>query len=50
LNLCRVYTKPKGRMPDYSAPVVLRSTACTIEDFVSFSLVDIVTLANIKTV
>lgn len=36
LNLRRVYTKPKGKMPDYSAPVVLRSTACTVEDFVSF--------------
>ncbi|KAH8624914.1 hypothetical protein IG631_20379 [Alternaria alternata] len=35
LNLVRVYTKPKGKMPDYSAPVVLRSTACTIEDFIS---------------
>ena len=35
LNLVRVYTKPKGKMPDYSAPVVLRSTACTVEDFVS---------------
>jgi len=34
LNLRRVYTKPKGKMPDYSAPVVLRSTACTVEDFV----------------
>ncbi|KAK7733369.1 GTP-binding protein rbg1 [Botryosphaeria dothidea] len=33
LNLRRVYTKPKGKMPDYSAPVVLRSTACTVEDF-----------------
>ena len=38
LNLCRVYTKPKGRPPDYSAPVVLRSTACTVEDFVRFPL------------
>jgi uncharacterized protein len=36
LNLRRIYTKPKGKMPDYSAPVVLRSTACTVEDFVSF--------------
>lgn len=35
LNLVRVYTKPKGKMPDYTAPVVLRSTACTVEDFVS---------------
>ena len=35
LNLRRVYTKPKGKMPDYSAPVVLRATACTVEDFVS---------------
>lgn len=35
LNLRRIYTKPKGKMPDYSAPVVLRSTGCTVEDFVS---------------
>lgn len=35
LNLRRVYTKPKGKMPDYTAPVVLRSNACTVEDFVS---------------
>lgn len=35
LNLVRVYTKPHGKMPDYSAPVVLRSTRCTVEDFVS---------------
>lgn len=33
LNLRRVYTRPKGQLPDYSAPVVLRSTACTVEDF-----------------
>ena len=33
LHLRRIYTKPKGRMPDYTAPVVLRSTACTVEDF-----------------
>ena len=35
LNLVRVYTRPKGKAPDYSAPVVLRSNACTVEDFVS---------------
>ncbi|OQO00834.1 Ribosome-interacting GTPase 1 [Cryoendolithus antarcticus] len=33
LNLRRVYTKPKGKMPDYTAPVVLRSNASTVEDF-----------------
>ncbi|KAL7748477.1 GTP-binding protein rbg1 [Sorochytrium milnesiophthora] len=33
LDLVRVYTKPKGKLPDYSAPVVLRRSACTIEDF-----------------
>ncbi|CAI4217937.1 unnamed protein product [Parascedosporium putredinis] len=33
LNLVRVYTKPKGKMPDYSSPVVLRSNKCTVEDF-----------------
>ena len=37
LQLVRVYTKPKGKMPDYTAPVVLRSTKCTVEDFVSFT-------------
>lgn len=37
LELRRIYTKPKGKMPDYSSPVVLRSTACTVEDFVSLS-------------
>ncbi|KAJ3351456.1 GTP-binding protein [Allomyces javanicus] len=33
LALVRVYTKPKGKLPDYSAPVVLKGTACTVEDF-----------------
>ncbi|ODQ68433.1 P-loop containing nucleoside triphosphate hydrolase protein [Nadsonia fulvescens var. elongata DSM 6958] len=33
LNLVRVYTKPKGRLPDYEQPVVLRSSGCTVEDF-----------------
>ncbi|RIB11434.1 Endoribonuclease XendoU-domain-containing protein [Gigaspora rosea] len=33
LNLIRIYTKPKGQLPDYSAPVVLRSSLCTVEDF-----------------
>ncbi|RYP51810.1 hypothetical protein DL769_010758 [Monosporascus sp. CRB-8-3] len=33
LKLVRVYTKPKGKMPDYSSPVVLRATRCTVEDF-----------------
>ena len=36
LNLRRVYTKPRtSKLIDYSAPVVLRATACTVEDFVS---------------
>ncbi|KAG9296627.1 hypothetical protein G9A89_002898 [Geosiphon pyriformis] len=33
LNLVRIYTKPKGQLPDYSAPVVLRENMQTIEDF-----------------
>lgn len=37
LNLRRVYTKPKGKAPDYTTPVVLRKNACTVEDFVSVS-------------
>lgn len=35
LNLRRIYTKPKGKSPDYNTPVVLRKNACTVEDFVS---------------
>lgn len=33
LNLVRVYTKPKGQLPDFSEPVVLRQNARTVEDF-----------------
>jgi len=34
LNLRRIYTKPKGKAPDYEAPVILKANACTVEDFV----------------
>lgn len=34
LSLKRIYTKPKGKAPDYTAPVVLRAHGCTVEDFV----------------
>lgn len=34
LSLRRVYTKPKGKTPDYNEPVVLKKHACTVEDFV----------------
>lgn len=33
LDLVRVYTRPHGQPPDYTAPVVLRRGKCTIEDF-----------------
>jgi len=33
LNLVRIYTKPKGEMPDYSSPIVLRNDKRTVEDF-----------------
>lgn len=33
LNLIRIYTKPKGQLPDYTAPVVLKRTRCTVQDF-----------------
>lgn len=33
LDLTRIYTKPKGQLPDYSQPVVLRSEEQTVEDF-----------------
>lgn len=33
LNLIRVYTKPRGQLPDYTSPVVLKRNKCTVEDF-----------------
>ncbi|KAG1682434.1 Developmentally-regulated GTP-binding protein 1 [Nymphon striatum] len=33
LKLIRIYTKPKGQLPDYESPVVLQRDHCTIEDF-----------------
>ncbi|KAK9896921.1 P-loop containing nucleoside triphosphate hydrolase protein [Cystobasidium minutum MCA 4210] len=33
LNMVRVYTKPRGKVPDYTAPVVLPRSRCTVEDF-----------------
>ncbi|TPX36987.1 threonine---tRNA ligase [Synchytrium microbalum] len=33
LGLVRIYTKPKNQLPDYSQPVVMRSSDSTIEDF-----------------
>lgn len=33
LDLVRVYTKPRGLAPDYSAPVVLHRGRCSVQDF-----------------
>jgi ribosome-interacting GTPase 1 len=34
LDLVRIYTKPRGvKVPDYTAPVVLKRGHCTVEDF-----------------
>ena len=33
LNLVRIYTKPKGQLPDYNAPVVLKYDHRSVEDF-----------------
>ncbi|XP_028400364.1 developmentally-regulated GTP-binding protein 1-like isoform X1 [Dendronephthya gigantea] len=33
LNLTRVYTKPKGQLPDYNSPIILRDVMITVEDF-----------------
>ncbi|XGW16362.1 hypothetical protein V3C99_001657 [Haemonchus contortus] len=32
LNLIRIYTKPKGQLPDYSAPIVLNAEKNTVDD------------------
>merc|ERR1711953_1419701 len=33
MNLIRIYTKPKGQLPDYSSPVILQGTKHSVEDF-----------------
>jgi len=33
LDLVRIYTKPKGQLPDYTAPVVLKRSRCSVHDF-----------------
>ena len=33
LDLIRIYTKPKGQIPDYDAPVIVPRTQSTIEGF-----------------
>ena len=33
LDFIRVYTKPKGQLPDYEAPVILPSKSCLVKDF-----------------
>lgn len=33
LKLIRIYTKPKGQLPDYNSPVVLHADRTTVEDF-----------------
>lgn len=43
LNLVRVYTKPKGKLPDFTEPVVLKDGRSSVEDFcnsIHKSLVD----------
>lgn len=33
INFLFRYTKPKGQLPDYDAPVVLKNGQSTVEDF-----------------
>lgn len=33
IDVLRIYTKPKGKLPDYNDPVVLPKTRRTVEDF-----------------
>lgn len=33
LKLIRIYTKPKGQLPDYEAPVILSNGLSSVEDF-----------------
>lgn len=33
LDMVRVYTKPKGQVPDYDAPVIMQKKSCRVEHF-----------------
>ena len=33
LKLVRIYTKPKGQLPDYESPVVLQNERCSVSNF-----------------
>ena len=33
LDFVRVFTKPKGQLPDYDAPVILSNSRCSVTDF-----------------
>lgn len=33
LDLVRIYTKPKGQLPDYDSPIILKRDKKTVEDF-----------------
>jgi ribosome-interacting GTPase 1 len=33
LDLIRVYTKPKGTIPDYEEPVIIKRSQATVEKF-----------------
>ncbi|KAL3317471.1 GTP-binding protein [Cichlidogyrus casuarinus] len=33
LALIRIYTKPKGQLPDYTSPIILKQSSHTVEDF-----------------
>ncbi len=33
LDLIRIYTKPKGQIPDYEAPVIISAKNCQVRDF-----------------
>lgn len=33
LNLIRIYTKPRGMIPDYNDPVIMKADSPTVEDF-----------------
>jgi len=33
MDLLRIYTKPKGQIPDYTSPVILPASKNKVEDF-----------------
>ena len=49
-KMIRIYTKPKGQVPDYGAPVVLHDESPSIEDFCNRCVRSSLSIAFLSTI